>query len=243
MCVFIKSKYFNIILLLFLFSASYAQKLNYEIHQEEHDDQLVHFGINVGFVRSHYNIRHSPQFLKFDSINVVESINSSGINLAGLINIRLSNNFEFRTYPLNLIFTEKTLLYKLTKPDVSQNEDSNTMKKVSGASIALPIELKFNSDRINNFKAYMLAGIRFEYDLASNSGKKNNFDLVTFKKVDYAIEGAIGFHFYLPMIVLTPEIKFAYGLRNVLSRETDLKYSNIISSVQSRSILFTLTFE
>jgi Outer membrane protein beta-barrel domain len=173
----------------------------------------------------------------------VESINSSGINFAGLVDVRLSNNFSFRTYPLNLIFTEKTLIYNLSKPNIALGEYNSTLKKVSGVSLALPVELKFNSDRINNFRVYMLTGMRVEYDLASNTGKKNNFDLVTLKKVDYAIEAAIGFHFYLPMVVLTPELKFSYGLRNVLSRETSLKYSNIINSVQSRSLLFTLTFE
>jgi Outer membrane protein beta-barrel domain len=236
-------RYCLLIHFIFLYSSGFAQGNLYQLNQEDYDDQKIHFGINVGFVRSHYNILHSPEFLKFDSINVVESINSSGINFAGLVDIRLSNNFSFRTYPVNLIFTEKTLIYNLSKPNIALGEYSSTIKKVSGVSLALPVELKFNSDRINNFRVYMLTGMRVEYDLASNTGKKNNFDLVTLKKVDYTIEAAIGFHFYLPMVVLTPEIKLSYGLRNLLSNETSLKYSKIISSVQSRSLLFTLTFE
>jgi Outer membrane protein beta-barrel domain len=237
-------KYCILILpLFFVYTSSIAQSNLYPLNQEDFDDQKIHFGINVGFVRSHYNILHSPEFLRFDSINVVESINSSGLNIAGLVNVKLSNNFSLRTYPLNLILTEKTLIYNLSKPNIALGEDSSTIKKVSGVSLALPVELKFNSDRINNFRVYMLTGMRVEYDLASNSGKKNNNDLVTLKKVDYAIEGAIGFHFYLPMVVLTPEIKLSYGLRNVLSKETSLKYSNVISGVQSRSIIFTLTIE
>ncbi len=173
----------------------------------------------------------------------MESFNSTGINLAGLVNVRLNNYFDFRTYPLNLIFTEKSLLYKLKYPDIFKGEDSVTIKKVSGVALALPLEIKFNSDRINNFRAYMLAGMRFEYDLASNTGKKNNNDLVVLKKIDYAIEGAIGFHFYLPMVTLTPEIKIAYGVRNLLSKEVNNKYANTIDDIRSRSITFTLTVE
>jgi Outer membrane protein beta-barrel domain len=243
MKTFFQRRYCLLTHFIFLYSSGFAQGNLYPLNQEDYDEQKIHFGINVGFVRSHYNIRHSSEFLRFDSINVVESINSSGINLAGLVNIKLTNNFSLRTYPLNLILTEKTLLYNLSKPNIFLGEDSFSIKKVSGVSLALPAELKFNSERINNFRVYMLAGMRVEYDLASNTGKKNNNDLVTLKKVDYAVEGAIGFHFYLPMVVLTPEVKFSYGLRNVLSKETSLKYSNIISSIQSRSIIFTLTIE
>ena len=232
-----------IIPILFFSHVVVAQQGFKELYRENHDEQKIHFGIHIGAVRSHYNILHSPKFLLFDSINVIESINSTGLNLAGLVNIRLGNHLDFRTYPLNLILTEKILLYQLTKPDFGKKEDSLTSKKVSGVSLALPIEIKFKSDRIDNFRVYMLSGIRLEYDLAANTGKKNNDDLVTLKKFDVALEGAIGFHFYLPFTVLTPEIKFSYGLRNVLTRETNLKYANTIEDLRSSSILFSLTIE
>ncbi len=219
--------------------AQFMKELNYE----DHDEQRVRFGISVGGNRSHYNIQHSSKFLLFDSINVIESVNSTGINLAGLVNLRLNNHLDLRGYPLNLVFTEKAFQYKLTKPDLSRKEDSTMLKKVQGITLAFPFQLKFSSDRIDNFKVFMLAGGRAEYDLAANSGKKNNDDVITLKKFDFSVEAAIGFHFYFPVFVLSPEIKASYGLRNVLSRETNLKYSNTIDNIQSRSITFSLTVE
>jgi hypothetical protein len=236
-----KIKYFFALLL--VIPSSMSAQLIRELNSPDHDEDLLHFGISVGGNRSHYNILHSPSFLRFDSVNVIESINSTGISLAGLVNVRLGNHLDLRGYPLNLIFTEKAFEYRLRTPDLSKKEDSTTIKKIQGITLAFPLQLKFTSDRIGNFKAYMLAGGRVEYDLAANSGKKNNDDVITLKKLDYALEGAIGFHFYFPVFVLTPEIKVSYGLKNVLSRETNLKFSNTIDNIQSRSITFSLTVE
>ena len=235
----------KIFILLFLIAPfiCIAQNGFKELNFENHDDQALRFGISVGGNRSHYNILHSPKFLQFDSINVIESINSTGISLAGLVNLRLGNHLDLRGYPLNLIFTEKVFQYNLKKPDIGLKEDSTTLKKVQGIALAFPFQLKFTSDRIENFKAYMLAGARAEYDLAANAGKKNSTESLTLKKFDFAVEGAIGFHFYFPVFVLTPEIKITYGLKNMLSRETNYKYANTIDNIRSRAITFTLTVE
>ena len=218
-------------------------QLRNELNQLDHDDERFHFGINLGANRSHYNILHSTKFLQFDSVNVIESINSTGINLAGLLNIRLSNHFDVRTYPINLIFTEKAFQYTLKTPDITRLEDTLVTKKVQGITLAFPVQLKFTSDRIANLKVFMMVGARVDYDLAANAGKKTNEDAITLQKLDYAAEGGIGFHIYFPVFVLTPELKITYGLRNVLAPNNALKYSNTIEKINSRSITFSLTVE
>jgi len=233
--------YLNIVFSLLPFLGQ-AQLRN-ELNQLEHDDDRFHFGINLGVNRSHYNILHSTKFLQFDSVNVIESINSTGINLAGLVNLRLSNHFNVRTYPINLIFTEKAFQYILKSPDKPRGEDTLTTKKVQGITLAFPVQLKFTSDRIANLKVFMMAGARVDYDLAANAGKKTNEDVITLQKLDYAAEAGIGFHIYFPVFVLTPELRVSYGLRNVLSPNNSLKYSNTIDKINSRSISFSLTVE
>lgn len=233
--------YLNIVFSLLPFLGQ-AQLRN-ELNQLEHDDDRFHFGINLGVNRSHYNILHSTKFLQFDSVNVIESINSTGINLAGLVNLRLSNHFNIRTYPINLIFTEKAFQYILKSPDKPRGEDTLTTKKVQGITLAFPVQLKFTSDRIANLKVFMMAGARVDYDLAANAGKKTNEDVITLQKLDYAAEAGIGFHIYFPVFVLTPELRVSYGLRNVLSPNNSLKYSNTIDKINSRSISFSLTVE
>jgi Outer membrane protein beta-barrel domain len=220
-------------------------QLRERYNQEDHDDKPIRFGINLGANRSHFSFTHHPVFLQqapLDSITVVESVNSTGINLAWLVNFRLSEHFDLRTYPVNLTFTEKNFLYNLSYPDRPAGEDSITQKKVQSISLSIPVQIKFSSDRINNFKVYMLGGARVD-DLAPNAGARKAEDKIKLKRFDYGVEAGLGFHFYFPMFVLTPEIKMGWGIGNLHSRDTNLKFSNVIDKINSRTIHFSLTVE
>ena len=212
------------------------------INLPDHDEKNVHFGINLGANRSHFNFTHHPYFLQQDSIMVVESINSTGLNLAWLVDIRLSNHFNIRTYPVDLTFTEKAFEYNLTYPDIPGGEEKVTQKKVQSISLTLPVQIKFSSDRIKNFKVYMMGGGKVELDLAANAGQKAA-NLIKLKRFDYGVEAGLGFHFYFEYFVLTPEVKMGWGLGNLHSRDVNLKFSNVIDQINSRTISFSLTVE
>ena len=213
------------------------------INQQDHDDKPYHFGINLGMNRSHFSFTHHPIFMQRDSVMVVESINSTGLNLAWLVDKRLSEHFNIRTFPLDLTFTEKAFEYNLKYPDRPGGEDSVTIKKVQSISLTLPIQIKFSSDRIGNFKVYMLGGVKAEYDMASNAGARKAENLIKLNKLDYGVEAGLGFHFYYPYFVLTTELKTGWGLGNLHSRDKDLKFSNVIDKINSRTITFSLTVE
>ena len=209
----------------------------------DHDSKLYHFGINLGVNKSHFSFTHHPQFLLQDSVMTIESINSTGINLAWLVNLNLSPHFDLRTYPLNLTFSEKAFEYALTYPDAPLGESKLTIKKVQSITLSLPLQVKFSSDRIDNLKVYTIAGVKFDYDMAANAGKKNADDLIKLNKFDYSVEGAIGFHLYFPYFVLSPELKVSWGLNNLHSRNSTLKFSSNVDQIYSRMISFSLTVE
>jgi len=228
---------------LFCFPLAGISQLREKINMPDHDEKAIHFGINLGFNRSHFSFTHHPVFLQQDSIMTIESINSTGINLAWLVNLKLSEHFSVRTYPVDLTFTEKAFEYSLPRPDFPDGEDFVTVKKVQSITLTLPVQLKFQSDRIDNFRVYMMAGMKAEYDLASNAGARKAENLIKLKRLDYGAEAGIGFHFYFPMFVLTPEIKMGWGIGNLHSRDTNLKFSNTIDKINSRIISFSLTVE
>lgn len=209
----------------------------------DHDSKLYHFGINLGINKSHFSFTHHPQFLAQDSVMTIESINSTGINLAWLVNLNLGPHFDLRTYPLNLTFSEKAFEYALSYPDLPAGESPLTIKKVQSITLSLPLQIKFSSDRIDNLKVYTIAGVKFDYDMAANAGKKNADDLIKLNKFDYSVEGGIGFHFYFPYFVLSPELKVNWGLNNLHSRNQTLKFSSNVDQIYSRMISFSLTVE
>jgi hypothetical protein len=236
----------TIVALMLLPIAGIAQ-LRTALNLPDHDDKLYHFGINLGFNKSHFSFTHHPQFLNpainGDSVMTIESINNTGINLAWLVNLNLNSHWDLRTYPLNLTFSEKAFEYRLTHPDEPAGESFLTSKKVQSITLSLPVQIKFSSDRIKNLKVYTIAGFKFDYDLASNANKKNSEELIQLKALDYSIEGGIGFHFYFPYFVLSPELKVNWGLANLHNRNPFLKYSSNIDQINSRMITFSLTVE
>jgi hypothetical protein len=207
-------------------------------NQENHDDKPYHFGINIGYNKSHFNFTHHPRFLQYDSIMDVESVNNPGINLAWLVNVRMSNHFDIRLHPLDLTFSEKAFIYSQ-----KYDEDSLVTKKVQSITLSFPVHIAFSSDRINNFKVYTIAGGKFDYDLASNAGASKAEDLIKLNRSDLSVELGLGFHIYFPYFVLSPEIKLSSGLTNLHARDPNLKYSNVIDKINSRMITFSLTVE
>jgi len=230
-------------ILMMLFSNNLFAQQNLDLNLLDHDDKPFHFGIALGANRAHYNFTFNPLFLQRDSVQVVESVQSTGINLAWLVNLHLTNHLDIRTYPLNLVFTEKVFQYRLKYPDRFAKEDSLTTRKIQGITLAFPLQVKFSSDRINNFKVYMMGGGKLEYDFAANAGEKNAEKLMKLNKLDYGIEAGIGFHFYFPVFVLSPELKLGWGLKNVHSRDANLKFSNVIDEIKSRTLTLSLIIE
>ena len=243
----LRRKITSLIIVLSVCSLRGFAQLRGLINQPDHDEKLYHFGINLGFNKSHFSFTHHPQFLNSmingDSVMVIESVNSTGLNLAWLVNVNLGSHFDLRTYPLNLTFTEKAFEYNLKYPDVPLGESAVTLKKVQSITLSFPFLIKFSSDRIGNMKVYTLTGARLDYDLASNANKKNAEELIKLNKFDYSIEGGIGFHIYFPYFVLSPELRVNWGLSNLHSRNPGLKFSSNIDKINSRMISVSLTVE
>jgi outer membrane protein with beta-barrel domain len=214
-----------------------------ELNLPNHDDKKYYLGIGLLYNNSRFQVSQHPNFLQTDSVMVIDPLNAGGFGLAGMHTLRLSKRFEIRAIFPQLLFAYKNIRYHVTYPDPNKEERPVETKRVESILLGLPVHLKFRSDRINNFRVYMFAGGKIEYDLASNSTARKAENLVKLSKYDYGVEGGIGFNFYFPVFILSPEIKFSNGLSNVHSRDNNLKYSNTIDALQSRMIVFSLIFE
>jgi len=210
-----------------------------EMNLPDHDVKPYYFGIMLGYNTSHYNISHHPNFLDptiNKRISDVESGNTGRIHLGIMANYQLSKKFDLRFYPLNLVFSEKKLDY-LMKDNTDENQRAESIV------MSFPLQIRLKSDRINNFRVYTLAGAKYDFDLASNAGSRNTDNMLKIKKNDYGVEGGIGFQFFMPYFILSPEIKFSYGLANIHARDTELIFSNVVNRMNTRMLMFSLHFE
>ena len=211
-----------------------------EMYQLEHETKPYYFGITLGANIARFQIEHHPRFLQYDTVLEVLPLNSPGFQLGLNATARLTNRFEARFNP-QLMFTDRSITYKLKYKDPIDGTEPT--KKIESVIFSFPFQIKFNSDRIGNFRVYMLGGAFTQIDLAANARARRAEDLVKLEKSDYGIEIGMGFNFYFPSFILSPEIKVSNGLRNIHSRDENLKYSNVIDRIQSRMIVFSIHLE
>jgi hypothetical protein len=211
-----------------------------EINLPDHDAKPYYFGITLAYNTSYLHAFHNPKFLQSDTIMVAEPKNAGGFGLGLLATAHLSDRFELRINP-QLIFASKTLRY-ITRHD-GVLETPNPSKNIESILMSLPLQVKFKSDRIDNFRVYMMAGLKFDYDMASNSTARRAEDLVKLKAGDYGFEGGIGFNFYFKSFIFSPEIKISNGFNDIHSRDPNLKFSNVLDRLQSRMIVFSIHLE
>jgi hypothetical protein len=206
------------------------------MNMEEHDAKPYYFGITLAGNNSNFKLFHDEIFLKQDSIMVAEPLKTFGFNLGLLGNVRLSEYFDIRLNP-QLLFASKNLYYKENYPS------RETVKNIESILVSFPIQLKFKSDRIGNMRVYTIAGLKYDYDLASNARARRAEDLVKIKAGDYGYELGAGFEFYFPSFIFSPEFKISNGIGNVHVKDKNLRYSNIIDKLQSRMIVFSIHLE
>jgi len=211
-----------------------------DLNMYDHDSKPYYFGITLGTNLARFHPEMHPRFLQNDSVYVAEPVNSGGITLGLLATGRLSNRFQLRFNP-QLMFIERNIYYKLKHPDFDGNTE--VTKKVESVTVAFPIQIKFQSDRIDNFRVYMMTGVKGEIDLASNARAKRAEELLKINKYDYGVELGLGFNFYFPSFILSPEIKVSNGFNNIHSRDENLKFSSVFDKIFSRMIVFSIHIE
>jgi hypothetical protein len=226
-----------IVLLVLSSFSSFSQKV---LYREEQDLKPYYFGLTLSTVYSRFQIEPHPSFLQQDSILVAEATNSPGISLRLVAALNLTNRFELRFNP-GLIFTSRPIVYKLKY--AQRDYGTEVSKGVESILTTFPLDIKFKSDRIGNFRVYMLAGGKIDVDLASNAKARKADDMIKLQKMSYGVEAGFGFNFYRKSVTVSPEIKISNGLNNLHSRNENLNYSRVLDRIQSRMIVFSIHLE
>jgi len=225
------------VLLASLVSAQYTRT---DLNLYDHDEKPYYFGITVGINLARFHTDLLPRFLESDSVFIAEPTNSGGLTLGLSATARISNRFQLRFNP-QLMFIERNIRYKLKQPDIDGNND--VTKKVESVIMSFPFQLKFQSDRIGNFRVYTLAGFKADIDMASNARAKRAEELVKIEKHDFGPEFGLGFNFFFESFIFSPEIKISNGMRNIHARDENLRFSNVFDRIKSRMIVISFHIE
>jgi hypothetical protein len=218
-----------------------SAQLRDALNLPDHDSKPYYLGIGFIYEQSHLQVSAHPKFLQSDSVLYVNPTNTGGFGVSGMFTFRVANHLEFRFAFPEFIFASNSLSYHISYPPAG--EQNLATKQIQSLLLGFPAQVKFLSDRINNFRVYMLGGINYQYDLASNSSARKAQNLVKLTPADLSVEAGLGFQFFFPVFILSPELKFSEGIKNVHSRDPNLQYSNVIDKLKTRMVVFSLIFE
>jgi hypothetical protein len=201
----------------------------------DHDNNPYYFGILLGTNRASNKLTYHPSFRDESSkVGSINSIEDAGFQFGLYATLQLSKRFELRFYPVNLFFSQPRLEINFTDTTITKQAP------LGSVTMSFPLQVRFRSDRINNFRVYSLAGIKYDYLLSTNNDPGIS---IPFKRSDFGVETGIGFQFFFPYFILSPEIKYSYGISNIHNRKPNEEYSKLINRMSNRMIMFSLHFE
>ncbi|RQO32104.1 porin [Taibaiella sp. KBW10] len=202
------------------------------MNMEEHDSKLYYFGLTFGANASAFKIRNTDFFSTSDTFKVVQPKWGPGFHIGLMGTLRVSKFIDLRFVPA-VVFAEKGI-QTISKSNIIEN------KKIESIYGQLPLQLKFKSDRIHNFRFYGLLGGRFDYDMASNARSRRSDELLRVKPIDISAEVGFGIELFYPNFIFSPEIKIGQGLLNEHFPDNTIPLSNTIDRMNTRMITFSI---
>ncbi|BDS11965.1 type IX secretion/gliding motility protein PorT/SprT [Aureispira anguillae] len=214
---------------------SNAQKGSFN-YDNKFSKKSYYFGITLGFNASGYRIEKHPMLVNSDSVMTVNSVYGPGFNLGIVANIKLGKHFDFRFLLPTLSFADRKIQYLMT---------NNTLveKKMESVFLEFPVHFRYKSKPYKDFRVFVVGGLKYSVDLASNSRSRKAEDLLKLQQHDLAIEFGVGFQVFFPYFILSPEIKFSYGVMDIHARDEVLTFSSTIDKLFSRGFAISLHFE
>jgi len=221
-----------------------AQKKKVE-NLPEFNHRLIHFGFILSGNSADFSVFRNAPFrnsIASDTIFGITTTPQKGFGLQGLASLHFNPFFSVRLLP-GITFATRGINFT-----VKEGKDTLTYQKlVESTYVDVPLMFKYKSDRLNKFSAYLGAGGRYTYDLASNQDVPNLSTnpkdiLVKLKKNNWCASAVFGTEFYLQYFKFAIELKMSYGLRNVLVKDNTL-FSNAIQDLRSKLFVISFTFE
>ena len=216
----------------------FAQKQTVK-NQPYGDYKIYHFGITVGLSFQDMLLTNSgltdengetwyatiPDYSPGFSVGLI-----ADLYLNPYMNLRFTPSLSFGDKNFEFIESTSGESYKTT---------------VRSNYLTAPLDLKIRSMRLNNYRPYIIAGAYTALDLGIKKAEP-----LLLKPMNYGLTIGLGCDFYLPIIKIAPELRFCFGLNDVVEKNrtdlTDLslvKYSNALKKGVPRMIILTFNFE
>lgn len=208
------------------------------IYKKAYDQKKGKIGFMFGFNIADYGInRRSSQL---DTFNAIYVKSAPGINFGIVTTYKLHTLLDLRAIP-SFSLQQRSIRFEQRS---SGSVDTTFEKTSESAMFQLPLEIKFKSEKNNDFRVFLTGGVLLSYNMSSRSSDVVNREkLVRTYPGDVALSVGFGMDFYRESLKLSPEIKFAQGLRNLLIKEESNSFTQGIQSLRSQVFMLSLIID
>lgn len=161
-----------------------------------------------------------------------------GFSVGILGDWRITRQLALRVSP-GLHFGSKHIGFRNQVDGTKRSQDLKT------TYVAVPIDLKIAAPRFNNYRPYLVGGFSAMYDMTNAKG-----EMIRTKALQTFVQIGMGCDFYLPFFKLNPELKFYFGLGDVLLHQrAELTnpeqqiFTQSLSNANSGMVVLTFYFE
>lgn len=199
-----------------------------------------HWGFSVGMHVQDLNFTHNGFLTSQGEKWAIEVPTfSPGFCLNVLADLRLHQYVNLRFTP-GMYFGSKGV-------EMREYSSGEILKQdVKTAYVVTPLDIKISGDRLHNIKPYITGGFMATFDVT-----KKRMDYLVFNTCDTYLTVGLGTDLYLPFFKLIPEVKFCFGLTDILKhKRPDLeddynmyKITQSLSKVKSKMVVINFYFE
>lgn len=245
---FFNARHISFIALILTTIAAVAQDNDKILNRQYADMKRIHYGFSVGanfqdlLITNNGYVSEDGQSWFADIPN-----HSPGFCVNVLADLRLGEHFNLRLSP-GMYFGNKVVkYYNATPPEGAlEPEIFKQSQNVKATYIVVPLDLKISTKRYHNIRPYFTTGVTGLYDLS-----KERPEQLRLKDLDVMLTVGMGCDIYLPFFKLCPEVKFCFGLRNLLeTKRPDLQdnpamevFTKSVSKIKNNMVVVTFYFE
>jgi len=228
--------------------AAWSQDNDKILNRPYADRKPLHFGFSVGVNFQNLAITNNG-YITDDGECWFADVpqHSPGFSVNVLADYRIAEHFNLRFSP-GLYFGNKVVnfLNSLGNPEWADQTHYKQTQNIKSTYIVAPIDLKMSAKRYHNMRPYFTTGAMFVYDLA-----KDRSEQYRLKHADLMLTVGMGCDFYLQFFKFCPEIKFCFGLKNLLERNRPdlennpdlLRFTESVDKLKSNMVVVSFFFE
>ena len=207
------------------------------INLPNYTERFLHYGFGMALHSSRYSIQYSDKFgaPELDTLHSIVPVSMGGFKISFISNFRVLQYLDFRAL-VTVGFYENKLRYR--------SITGNTLEELVDATmVEIPLLLKYRSVRRDNIGMYLIGGVTPSIEARGKDDKAEARERLITQSRSIALEAGVGFDLYYPLFKFSPEIRYSWGLTDILVSKPENRYNAGLKRVTPHNITLYITFE